>query len=89
MTDWIVAMRNGFIERIGSPLELYDRPVNAFVASFIGLPSMRPLSAQLRGRIFTYVAETFHLGTAAADAHLYSVATGNCIDCVRGAERSR
>lgn len=40
MADKIVVMRDGIIEQIGSPLELYDRPVNMFVAGFIGSPSM-------------------------------------------------
>src|SRR5690606_32247472 len=40
MADKIVVMRDGVIEQIGAPLELYDNPVNTFVASFIGSPSM-------------------------------------------------
>ena len=36
MSDRIVVMNNGRIEQIGSPEELYDKPVNKFVASFIG-----------------------------------------------------
>ena len=43
MADTIVVMQNGYIEQIGSPLEVYDRPVNAFVAEFIGSPSMNML----------------------------------------------
>ena len=40
MADKIVVMRGGRVEQIGGPLELYDRPVNTFVATFIGSPSM-------------------------------------------------
>ena len=40
MADRIVVMNAGRIEQVGSPLELYDRPVNRFVASFLGSPSM-------------------------------------------------
>lgn len=40
MADRIVVLRDGHIEQVGTPLELYDRPANAFVASFIGSPSM-------------------------------------------------
>jgi multiple sugar transport system ATP-binding protein len=40
MADRIVVMRDGIVEQAGLPLELYDRPVNLFVASFIGSPSM-------------------------------------------------
>ena len=40
MADKIVVMQDGYIEQIGSPLELYDRPSNVFVAGFIGSPAM-------------------------------------------------
>jgi multiple sugar transport system ATP-binding protein len=44
MADKIVVMRDGMVEQIGSPLDLYDRPANMFVAGFIGSPSMNFLS---------------------------------------------
>jgi multiple sugar transport system ATP-binding protein len=40
MADKIVVMNAGRVEQIGSPLELYDRPANQFVAGFIGSPAM-------------------------------------------------
>ena len=40
MADKIVVMQDGLVEQIGAPLELYDRPKNLFVASFIGSPGM-------------------------------------------------
>src|SRR6476660_1969293 len=40
MADKIVVMHAGRVEQIGSPLELYDRPANQFVAGFIGSPAM-------------------------------------------------
>ena len=40
MADKIVVMRDGRVEQIGSPLDLYDNPENTFVAGFIGSPSM-------------------------------------------------
>jgi multiple sugar transport system ATP-binding protein len=40
MADQIVVMHDGRVEQIGSPLELYDRPANRFVAGFIGSPAM-------------------------------------------------
>lgn len=40
MADRIVVMNQGKIQQIGAPLDLYDRPANKFVASFIGSPSM-------------------------------------------------
>jgi len=40
MGDRLVVMKDGFIQQIGSPLELYNRPANRFVAGFIGSPAM-------------------------------------------------
>ena len=36
----IVVMKDGFVQQIGAPQELYDRPINTFVAGFIGTPQM-------------------------------------------------
>jgi multiple sugar transport system ATP-binding protein len=47
MADKIVVMHDGVIEQIGSPLELYDRPNNLFVAGFIGSPSMNFINGSL------------------------------------------
>ncbi len=49
MGDQIVVMKDGRIEQTGSPLDLYDHPVNLFVAGFIGSPSMNMLPATQRG----------------------------------------
>ena len=49
MADKIVVMQGGHIEQIGSPLEVYDRPANTFVASFIGSPAMNLIPAVVRG----------------------------------------
>ena len=47
LADRIVVMQGGRIEQVGTPLDLYDNPVNDFVATFIGAPSMNLLSAEL------------------------------------------
>jgi multiple sugar transport system ATP-binding protein len=48
MADRIVVMHDGVIEQIGTPLELYDRPENLFVAQFIGSPAMNVVQGTLR-----------------------------------------
>ncbi len=48
MADRIVVMRDGIVEQIGTPLELYDRPDNLFVAQFIGSPSMNVIAGTVR-----------------------------------------
>ncbi|WEX12251.1 sn-glycerol-3-phosphate ABC transporter ATP-binding protein UgpC [Chelativorans sp. AA-79] len=49
MADRIVVLRDGRIEQVGRPLELYDRPANEFVAGFIGSPSMNFIAATKHG----------------------------------------
>ncbi len=52
MADRIVVMHDGIVEQIGTPLELYDRPANIFVAGFIGSPAMNLIKGtiQVNGR---------------------------------------
>ena len=45
LADKIVVLRDGRIEQVGSPIELYEQPQNAFVAQFIGSPKMNFFSA--------------------------------------------
>lgn len=47
MANKIVVMRDGRVEQIGKPLDLYDFPVNLFVAGFIGSPSMNFLQGRI------------------------------------------
>jgi len=47
MADKIVVLRDGRVEQVGAPLELYHNPVNQFVAGFIGSPRMNFLNAQV------------------------------------------
>jgi multiple sugar transport system ATP-binding protein len=47
MADRIVVMRDGLIEQMGEPLNLYDRPATLFVAGFIGSPAMNFLRGKL------------------------------------------
>jgi multiple sugar transport system ATP-binding protein len=49
LADKIVVLQGGVIEQVGSPLELYHRPRNLFVAGFIGSPKMNFLSATVTG----------------------------------------
>src|SRR5215471_3294168 len=48
MADKIVVMHDGIVEQMGSPLELYDKPDNQFVAGFIGSPAMNFLKGKVK-----------------------------------------
>ena len=58
MADRIVVMHDGIVEQIGTPLELYDRPENLFVAQFIGSPAMNIVQGTLRRANGTAHVET-------------------------------
>jgi len=47
MGDRIVVMKDGFIQQVGRPLDLYFHPINKFVAGFIGSPTMNFVEARL------------------------------------------
>ena len=53
MADRIVIMKDGFIQQIGSPKEVYDTPNNMFVAGFIGSPAMNFFNVSLKDGIIT------------------------------------
>jgi len=56
--DRLAVMRTGLLQQAGSPQELYDRPVNLFVAGFIGSPAMNFLGATLEeGKLRTSLAD--------------------------------
>lgn len=63
MADKIVVLNSGRIEQIGSPLELYHRPNNIFVATFIGSPKMNLFSADIIG----IESDIVHLRTKGGD----------------------
>ena len=43
LADRVVIMKEGVVQQVGTPVEIYDNPANAFVASFIGTPAMNLL----------------------------------------------
>ncbi|SOC92102.1 multiple sugar transport system ATP-binding protein [Rhizobium sp. AN5] len=66
MADRVVVLNGGRVEQIGTPLELYDRPANQFVAGFIGSPSMNFLSGTITERGFETAGIVLPLPVSAA-----------------------
>ena len=54
MADRIVVMKGGYVQQIGTPLEIYRHPANKFVASFIGSPAMNFTSASYDNGVLTF-----------------------------------
>jgi len=71
MGDRIVVMNNGRIHQVGTPAELYDAPVDRFVASFIGTPAMGFVVCDIRRHAdnVELVAESTRARISAGQAH--------------------
>ncbi len=60
MADRIVVMRDGFIQQVGTPFEIFNRPANLFVAGFIGTPTMNFLDGEITSQ-GTFKTDDFEL----------------------------
>jgi multiple sugar transport system ATP-binding protein len=56
--DRVVVMKDGWVQQVGEPLELYNTPANKFVAGFIGSPAMNFVTVTLKGTNGSLVAES-------------------------------
>ena len=74
MGDRICIMRDGHIEQVGAPLQVYAKPVNTFVAQFLASPAMNLIPAQLTpaGGGLSITAGPFQGALPAAQAALYA-----------------
>ncbi len=52
LADRVVVMSKGIVQQVGTPTDIYDRPANAFVASFIGSPAMNLIEGRLADGVF-------------------------------------
>ncbi|MCW5719514.1 MAG: sn-glycerol-3-phosphate ABC transporter ATP-binding protein UgpC [Devosia sp.] len=53
LADRVVVMNKGVVQQVGTPMEIYDRPANTFVASFIGSPAMNLIQGELENGVFS------------------------------------
>ncbi|MCR5330396.1 MAG: sn-glycerol-3-phosphate ABC transporter ATP-binding protein UgpC [Lachnospiraceae bacterium] len=66
MADRIVVMKDGYIQQVGKPYDLYFNPVNMFVAGFIGEPPMNFIRAGVKNGSFSIGSNTVNLGDFAS-----------------------
>ncbi len=52
LADRVVVMEKGVVQQVGTPTEIYDKPANTFVASFIGNPAMNLIEGAISGGVF-------------------------------------
>ncbi len=62
LADKIVVLRDGKVEQVGSPMDLYHNPINRFVAGFIGSPKMNFLPCTVEAWDETSLAVTLDVG---------------------------
>ncbi|MEM8916617.1 MAG: ABC transporter ATP-binding protein, partial [Pseudomonadota bacterium] len=66
LADRVVVMKQGIVQQVGTPTEIYDNPANTFVASFIGSPAMNLMDGSVSGGTFTGANVEIH-GVSAPD----------------------
>ena len=86
LADRVVIMKQGVVQQVGTPVEIYDRPANTFVAGFIGSPAMNLMEGELKRGVFegknvrieglTGPDGPVTLGYRAEDAHVLDAASG-------------
>lgn len=76
MADRIVIMKDGYIQQVGTPSEVYHSPANTFVAQFIGAPSMNMLSGVLNGGGGVTLVSGHSIVTESASATIRPVLLG-------------
>ena len=87
LADRVVVMNNGVIQQIGTPKQIYDKPINTFVASFIGNPPMNLINGKIKDgqflseniniKKFSNKNGKYILGFRAEDATISKSSKGN------------
>ncbi len=86
MSDRIAVMQGGRLQQVGSPGEIYDRPVNRFVAGFVGMSNLLPARVTERnGDRVTLVSD----GGLAVHAHHHDLTPGERVDMLLRPEQLR
>ena len=87
LADRVVVMDKGVIQQIGTPKQIYEKPINTFVASFIGNPPMNLIKGKIKDgsflsknieiKKFKYINNEYILGFRAEDATINNSNVGN------------
>ena len=71
ISDMIVVMKDGVVQQIGKPQEVYDEPVNLFVAKFLGTPPINVFSGTIRGGKLYIGKDAIGEAKGASDREVY------------------
>jgi len=67
LADRIVVMKNGYVQQVGTPYELYFNPANVFVAGFIGEPPMNFVRSRVEGGTIDFGGQKIDLAAVRPD----------------------
>ncbi|MBQ6560202.1 MAG: ABC transporter ATP-binding protein [Erysipelotrichaceae bacterium] len=70
ISDLIIVMKDGIIQQVGKPQEVYNAPVNLFVARFLGTPAINVFKGQIKDHK-VYIGEDAIMDTKASDQEVY------------------
>ena len=84
MADTIVVLRDGAVEQVGTPIELYARPRNQFVAGFLGTPQMNMLKAKVQSSTGDGMSLSVDDGRGVLHANVGGVRSVADADCTVG-----
>ena len=87
MADKIVVLNGGRVEQVGSPMDLYHKPVSRFVAEFIGSPAMNVFAADSGLSDLSITADTAYEGVRPEHLHLKPAGQGQVDVTVKVKER--
>jgi multiple sugar transport system ATP-binding protein len=77
LADYMAVLNNGVIEQVGTPVEIYNHPINLFVARFVGDPPMNALQSKLEGDDLVLFGLAKLPVTAALKTRLVNALTGD------------
>ena len=86
MSDRLAVMNSGIIEQVGTPREVYDEPINTYVADFLGLANLLPAVADPSG--VEVLGQRVHAATNGANGNCYVVVRPERLRIVPAAEAS-
>lgn len=85
MADRIVVLRSGTVQQVGTPEQVYERPANRFVASFIGSPAMNFMSVTLENGVARLEdGATLEVGSAVEGAAVLGVRPEHLVPVAEG-----
>ncbi len=83
LADRIVVFNDGYIQQVGTPMELYQKPSNLFVAGFIGSPQINSFKGKIKDNLFKHELFEYNLDTKIENEEIIFAIRSEHIDIVK------